>query len=97
VRLIVDCDLLVASSTAVAAHADACRALSAGVAGLGDGLDLADGDVRGGLSELSDVCADVLELVAIDLDLVADRMRAGARFYSAVESAAAGEFRRHHP
>jgi hypothetical protein len=32
----------------------------------------------------------VLELVAIDLDLVAARMRAGARLYSEVETTAAG-------
>ncbi|MEP6761555.1 MAG: hypothetical protein ABJA93_09340 [Sporichthyaceae bacterium] len=93
-RLFVDSDVVVAASATVAAHADACRALAADVDGL---VGVADMDVRAGVSKLADLCADVLELVAIDLDLVAARMRAGARVYSAVESAAAGEFRWHRP
>ena len=96
-RLFVDSDIVVAASATVAAHADACRALAADVDGLVGVADLANTDVRAGVSKLADVCADVLELVAIDLDLVAARMRAGARVYSAVESAAAGEFRWHRP
>ena len=87
--LLVDGDVVVTASVNVAGHADACRALAADVSGLGDMADVADTDVHAGLGELADVCADVLEVVAIDLDLVAARMSAGARLYSAVEAAAA--------
>jgi hypothetical protein len=60
--------------------------LAAEVSGLGE---VADTDIiRAGVGELADVCADVLEVVAIDLDLVAARMSAGARLYSAVEAEA---------
>jgi hypothetical protein len=85
--LLVDGDVVVAAAVTVAADAAACRALAAEVSVLGEVADLADTNVRAGLCELTDVCADVLELVAIDLDLVAARMRAGARLYSAVEAA----------
>ena len=86
-HLVVDSDVVVAASANVAAHADACRALAAELPALGG---LADRDVGAGVTGLTDVCADVLELVAIDLDLVAARMSAGARLYSAVDAAAAG-------
>ncbi len=86
-RLVVDSDVVVAASADVAAHADACRGLAAELAALGG---LADRAVGAGITALTDVCADVLELVAIDLDLVAARMSAGARLYSAVDAAAAG-------
>lgn len=90
-RLVVDSDVVVAASANVAAHADACRALAAEmVATLGG---LGNRDVGSGVTGLVDVCTDVLELVAIDLDLVAARMSAGARLYSAVDGAAAGAFR----
>jgi len=87
VRLVVDSDVVVAASAHVAAHADACRGLAAELVALGG---LADRDVGTGVTALTDVCADVLELVAIDLDLVAARMSAGAQLYSAVDAAAAG-------
>lgn len=89
-RLVVDSDVVVAASANVAAHADACRALAAEMTMLGG---LADRDVRAGVAGLVDVCADVLELVAIDLDLVSGRMGAGAALYSAVDEAAAGAAR----
>jgi hypothetical protein len=87
VRLVVDSDVVVAASADVAEHADACRSLAAELAALGG---LADRDVGSGVTALTDVCADVLELVAIDLDLVAARMSAGARLYSAVDAGVAG-------
>ena len=87
VRLVVDSDVVVAASANVAAHADGCRALATETAALGG---LADREVGAGMTVLADVCADVLELVAIDLDLIAARMSAGAWLYSAVEAAAAG-------
>jgi hypothetical protein len=86
--LLVDGDGVVGASVTVAGHADACRALAADVSGLGELADVADTDVRAGVGELADVCADALEVLAIDLDLVAARMSAGARLYSAVEAAA---------
>jgi len=87
VRLVVDSDVVLAASADVAAHADACRGLAAALAALGG---LADRDVGAGITALADICTDVLELVAIDLDLVAARMSAGARLYSAVDDAAVG-------
>jgi hypothetical protein len=92
VLLIVDGDVVVAASVNVAEHAEGCRALAGEVSGLGD---VADADVRAGIYELADVCADVLEVVAIDLGLVAARMSAGARLYSAVEAAVAAAIRSH--
>jgi hypothetical protein len=87
VRLVVDSDVVVAASADIAAHADHCRGLAAELLAL---TGLADRHVGAGVTALADVCADVLELVAIDLDLVAARMSAGARLYSAVDAAAAG-------
>jgi hypothetical protein len=87
--LLFDGDVVVAAAVTVAADAAACRALAAEMSGLGEVADLAETDIRAGVGELVDVCADVLDVVAIDLDLVAARMSAGARLYSAVEAAAA--------
>ena len=86
-HLVVDSDVVAAASAHVGAHADACRALAAELAALGG---VVDRDVGSGFTALTDVCADVLELVAIDLDLVAARMSAGALLYSTVDAAAAG-------
>ena len=86
-HLVVDSDVVVTASAHVAAQADACRALAAELAGAGG---LADRAVGSGVTALTDVCADVLELVAIDLDLVAARMSAGARLYAVVDAATAG-------
>ena len=86
-RLVVDSDVVLSASAHVAAHADACRELAAALAALGGTADRAVGI---GITALTDVCTDVLELVAIDLDLVAARMSAGALLYSAVEATAAG-------
>lgn len=85
--LLVDGDVVVAAASTVAADSAACRELAVEVSGLGEVAGLASTDVRAGVGELTDVCADVLELVALDLELVAARMRAGARLYSAVEAA----------
>ena len=93
-RLFVDGDVVVAAAANAAGHAAACRGLAVEVSGL---AGVADRDVRAGVTELTDVCADVFELVAIDLDLVAARMRAGARLYSDVEGAAAVAFRSPRP
>ena len=85
-RVFVDDGAVAAASADAAGHAATCRALVVDVSGLGS---VADPGVRTGFTELADVCADVLELVAIDLDLVAARMSAGARLYSLVEGATA--------
>jgi hypothetical protein len=97
VRLFVDGEVVVAAAAKAAGHAAACRGLAVDLTGLGGVADLANTDVRAGVAELTDVCADVFELVAIDLDLVAARMRAGARLYVAVEGAAAVAFRSPRP
>jgi hypothetical protein len=96
VPLLVDGDVVVTAAVNVTGHAGACRALAAEVSGLADVAamgNIVDTDVRAGVGELADVCADVLELVGIDLDLVAARMSAGSRLYSAVEAAVAAAIR----
>lgn len=52
-------------------------------AALPDGL--ADPALRGGVTDLADVVADVLELVAHDLELLAGKVRAGVALYDRVE------------
>jgi hypothetical protein len=65
-----------ARGSLVAAAAHGCAELPAG---------LSDPVVRAAATELADVAADVLELVAQDLELLADRVRAGAVLYDDVE------------
>jgi hypothetical protein len=85
VHLLVDRQGVVTVGVEIVESAAACRGLAAGLARI---PDVSDSAVRAGIGEVADVCADVLELVAIDLDLVAMRVRAGAVLYSAVEGAA---------
>ena len=66
------------------AQAAACRDLAAALLGTGP---VSDADVQHGLTDVVEVCADAFELVALDLGLLAARMRAGARLYDAVEQA----------
>ena len=65
-------------------QAAACRDLAAAMLGAGQ---VSDADVQHGMTDVVEVCADAFELVALDLGLLAARMRAGARLYDAVEQA----------
>ena len=80
--MFVDSEAVVVAASRIGDSADRCRVLAAGVSSLRHAFDP---QVRAGLTELADVCADVLELVAIDLGLVEARLRAGAHLYSAVD------------
>jgi hypothetical protein len=51
---------------------------------------MADPALRDGVGGLADVAADVFELVARDLALLATTVRAGVRIYDQVESGVAG-------
>lgn len=66
-------------------QAAACRDLAAALIG---SQQVSDPDVRHGRTDLVEVCADAFELLALDVDLLAARMRAGARLYDAVEGSA---------
>ena len=66
-------------------QAAACRDLVAALIG---SQPVSDPDVRLGRTDLVEVCADAFELLALDVDLLAARMRAGARLYDAVEDSA---------
>ena len=82
----VDTDGLAAGADSTRDRADACRSMAAGAAALGGVTDAA---VRDAVHELADVCADAMELVGTDLDLVASRLAAAARVYAVVEWAVA--------
>lgn len=76
-------------------EAAAARRLASAVVGLSRG-DEASGDaaLAEGLRVLVDVCGDVLEVVGLDLDVLAGKAQAGARAYDATErrlARAAGE------
>jgi hypothetical protein len=75
----------------IRAQAADCRSLAAQLRAIGQVVDV---DLRRGLSDLVEVCADAFELVGLDLDLLAARMRAGALLYDAVESGIANGNRR---
>jgi hypothetical protein len=47
--------------------------------------DLHDPSLAAGVGDLADVAADVLELVAMDLGLLAGKVRSGAVLYDRVE------------
>ena len=86
-HVVVDSETVVGAASHIGDSADRCRLLAADLSAL---RHVSDSHVRAGLTELADVCADVLELVAIDLGLVEARLRAGAHLYSAVEGVVAG-------
>lgn len=70
------------------AQADAVRASAARAASLGAGVS--DPLVGEALATLGDVCGDVLEVVGLDLELLASACLAGAARYESVETAVAG-------
>jgi hypothetical protein len=83
VHLFVDPEAVAVAAAHVDESAGGCRALAAALTSI---PALSDPQVRAGFTGLTDVCADVLDLVAIDLELVAARLRTGGHLYSAVEA-----------
>ena len=70
-------------------EADAARRLAAAVGALGEVAGGALEDALGeGLRLVANVCGDVLEVVGLDLDVLAEKARAAARAYDAIERAA---------
>lgn len=67
---------LVSRSSLVAGQVAACEAVPAG---------LRDPSLVTGVGDLADVAADVLQLVAMDLELLATKVRAGAVLYDRLE------------
>jgi hypothetical protein len=82
----VDADALSAGARQIQRRSGECRELTAAAARL-DGP--ADPAVGAALREVADACADALELVALDLEVVAARTLAAAAAYTAVERAVA--------
>jgi hypothetical protein len=69
------------------AHLAARAALVEGQVAAGTAIPtgLRDPSLTAGVADLADVVVDVLELVATDLGLLADRVRSGAVLYDRVE------------
>jgi len=82
----VDTGEVVAAAGCLETEADAARRLASCLAGLvrEDAAHL-DGALVEGLRVVGDVCGDVLEVVGLDLDVLAATSRAGARTYDATE------------
>ncbi len=89
---------VVAASGRLESEADGARRLASSLTALGRvDVDTLDDRLVEGLRVVGNVCADVLELVGLDLDVLAAKARAGARAYDAFEHAlmhAAGDGRR---
>ena len=67
-------------------EADAARRLASCLAGLDrDAAAPLDGALREAARVLGDICGDVLEVVGLDLDLLAAKAAAGSRTYDATE------------
>ncbi len=86
-HLFVDPEAVALAAARVGESAGGCRVLATALTSTSG---LSDARVRAGFNELADVCGDVLELVAIDLELIAARLRAGGQLYSSVERSLAG-------
>lgn len=73
------------------AQADAARALVARAEALGPGVT--DPVLGAALGTLGDVCGDVLQVVGLDLALLAARCRSAAGLYESVEVSVMGSRR----
>lgn len=69
-------------------QADAARALADRAESLGSGVS--DPLVGEALATLGDVCGDVLQVIGLDLGLLAAACQTGAALYDSVETAVAG-------
>jgi hypothetical protein len=83
VHLVVDPEAVAVAAARVDEFAGGARLLAAALTSI---PAMSDPRVRAGFTELADVCGDVLELVAIDLELVAASARTAGHLYSAVEA-----------
>ena len=84
----VDAGEVVAATSRLQSEADAVRRLAASMAAVGH---VEGGTLEGALAEsmrvVGDICGDVLEVVGLDLDVLARKARAGAGAYDAIERA----------
>jgi hypothetical protein len=83
VRLDVDGGGMLLASTHLRTRAELVGGRAADGTLLADGLQ--DAALRTGVAALGDLVADVLELAALDLELIAGRVRAGVVLYDRVE------------
>ena len=82
---------VVAATVRLESEADAARRLAAAVAALGGAhAGAVDAALIEGLRVVGDVCGDVLEVVGLDLDVLAAKVRAGAQAYDAIERGVTG-------
>jgi hypothetical protein len=81
----VDTEGIRPAATELVGRSELARSQLGACARLRDGL--VDPRLTGGVAALADVAADVLELVAADLALLATKVRAGAMLYDRVEGA----------
>lgn len=94
----IDAGGVVAATGRLESEADAARRLASSLAALGRvDVDTLGGALAEGLRVVGDICGDVLEVVGLDLDVLAAKTLAGARAYDTIERAvlrAAGDGRR---
>ena len=86
-HLQVDPPTLLVSAADIRERAAELRGTAAATARIGG---LHDPSVGTGLTQLTDVCGDALELVACDLELVATRVGTAAVVYAVTEQGVAG-------
>lgn len=82
-RVEVDSGGVLLASTHLVTRGSLVEGQGAECAGIPDGLH--DPSLVAGVATLADVAGDVLELVAMDLELLAARVRSGAVLYDRVE------------
>ena len=82
-RIRVDCGGTAAAGSGLRALADDARRLAGGAGRVA--TEVTEPSLAEGLRVLGDACSDVLEVVALDLDLLATCTTAGAVGYDAVE------------
>jgi hypothetical protein len=83
VRVRVESHGVVGAAAHLRSEADGARRLAGTAVALGS--EVTDPSLGEALALLGDVCGDVLEVAALDLELLATTVRAGAALYAAVE------------
>lgn len=81
-----DADGVVAATVRLESAADAARRLASAVAKLGGShAGTVDAALVESLRVVGDVCGDILEVVGLDLDVLAAKARSGAQAYDEME------------